>query len=126
MSACAVAGAVPIVRGARRHDEQMEKQTADCVARNHRRLKWFWAANLPLVVALYFLLPSKYLLLYLAIVSVYANFAAEAGTEQSAEARIEAGSPTEDDPDDDTAVGAAHENEENQNEGNENQEDEPC
>lgn len=57
------------------------------LARRHKWLKWFWAANFPLCLGLYLLLPEKWLLLYLALVSVYANFASEASTEQAAKAR---------------------------------------
>lgn len=57
---------------------------SDAVARHHRWAKWFWAANFPVVILLYLYLDERLLLLYLAIVSVYANFASEASTEQGA------------------------------------------
>lgn len=39
---------------------------------------WVWIANLPVCVVLYLLAPGKVTLLYLALVSVYANIASHA------------------------------------------------
>ena len=54
------------------------------VARHHRWLKWFWIATFPVCAALYLMAPDKVTLLYLALVSVYANVAGEAGAEIAA------------------------------------------
>lgn len=59
-------------------------------ARHHRQLKWFWIGNLPVCVALYLAAPTTVTLLYLALVSVYANIVSHAGAEQACEARVAA------------------------------------
>lgn len=59
----------------------------DKVATRHKWLKRFWIANFPVCVCLYLFAPSKVTLLYLALVSVYANYASEAAVEQAAEGR---------------------------------------
>lgn len=68
--------------------------SATAIARRHRLFKIFWLANFPLCIALYMLAPSKITLLYLALVSVYANFASEAAVEQAAVGRDENSDPT--------------------------------
>ncbi len=61
----------------------------DDKARRFRYEKWWWAANVPAVVGLYFLLPSVWeniSILYLALVSIYALVLTASGGEQAAEA----------------------------------------
>lgn len=60
---------------------------AAVAARHHRYLKWFWVANLPVCIGLYAWAPQTVTLLYLAVVSVYANIVSHAGAEQACEAR---------------------------------------
>lgn len=55
----------------------------------HRLLKWFWAGNFPVCLGLYLYAADSVTLLYLALVSIYANFASEASVEQAARARLE-------------------------------------
>lgn len=68
--------------------EYMNSKAID-IARRHRLLKIFWLANFPVCIALYMVAPSKITLLYLALVSVYANYAGEAAVEQAAVGRDE-------------------------------------
>lgn len=63
-------------------------------AKAHRWLKWAWAANLPPVVAAYFVLGAdlfaRLMLFYLAVVSIWANVASHAAGDDAAEAKLAA------------------------------------
>lgn len=52
----------------------------------HRVLVWVWIANLPVCVLLYLWAPDRVTLLYLALVSVYANIASHAAAEHASRA----------------------------------------
>ena len=59
--------------------------------RLHLRLAIFWAINLPVVCAVYFFLPEVWKgasILYLAIVSIYANFVGEISSWQAAKVEV--------------------------------------
>ncbi len=52
---------------------------------------WFWAANFPVVIAVYFLAPQVWAnvsILYLALVSVYANFATDTDAHVTADLAV--------------------------------------
>lgn len=55
----------------------------------HRYKKWFWRANYPLAIALYFLTDEKILLLYTLLCSVYANEETSAGADEAQKAKEE-------------------------------------
>lgn len=57
----------------------------------HFNLAIFWAINLPVVCAVYFLLPEVWKgasILYLAVVSIYANFVGEISSWQAAKVEV--------------------------------------
>ena len=57
----------------------------------HLRLAIFWAINLPVVCLIYFLLPEVWKeasILYLAVVSIYANFVGEISSWQAAKVEV--------------------------------------
>jgi len=57
----------------------------------HLNLAIFWAVNLPIVVFMYFVLPDVWQaasILYLAIVSIYANFVGEISSWQAAKVEV--------------------------------------
>lgn len=59
--------------------------------KTHLWLAIFWAVNLPIVCAVYFFLPDVWKgasILYLAIVSIYANFAGEISGWQAAKVEV--------------------------------------
>lgn len=49
----------------------------------HLYKKWFWRANYPVAVALYFLVDEKIILFYTLLCSVYANEETSAGAEEA-------------------------------------------
>jgi hypothetical protein len=52
----------------------------------HTWKMWFWRANYPVAIALYFLTSDKILLLYTLLCSVYANEETSAGAKEAQEA----------------------------------------
>lgn len=69
--------------------EVLEDATAQ--KKIHLTLAIFWAVNLPVVCAIYFLLPDVWKaasILYLAIVSIYANFVGEISSWQAAKVEV--------------------------------------
>jgi hypothetical protein len=54
--------------------------------RFHRFMARFWIGNAVVLPVAYFLLPAKVLLLYLAMISVYANWATDHGSMSAADA----------------------------------------
>jgi hypothetical protein len=53
----------------------------------HRYKKWFWRANYPIAVVLYFLTDEKILLFYTLLCSVYANEETSSGAEEAQKAQ---------------------------------------
>lgn len=53
----------------------------------HTIKKWFWRANYPVAIALYFTTNEKVLLLYTVICSVYANEESSASAEEARKAQ---------------------------------------
>jgi hypothetical protein len=54
----------------------------------HRFMSRFWMANIVIVVAIYFVLPkvwSNASILYLALISIYANYSTDAGAMSAAD-----------------------------------------
>lgn len=55
--------------------------------KRHTYKKWFWIANYPLAIALYFLTDEKILLLYTLLCSVYANVETSDGAQEAKDAQ---------------------------------------
>lgn len=55
--------------------------------KEHVYKKWFWRANYPVMLAIYFWLPPQVLLLYTAFCSVYANDETSASAEEAKKAQ---------------------------------------
>jgi len=55
--------------------------------REHFYKKWFWRANYPVAIALYFLTDEKILLFYTLLCSVYANEETSAGADEAEKAQ---------------------------------------
>lgn len=55
----------------------------------HTIKKWFWRANYPIAIVLYFLTSEKILLFYTLICSVYANEETSASAEEAKKAQRE-------------------------------------
>lgn len=53
----------------------------------HVYKKWFWRANYPIAILLYFFTEEKVLLLYTLLCSVYANEETSAGAEEARKAQ---------------------------------------
>lgn len=54
---------------------------------SHTAKKWFWRANYPVAIALYFLSDEKVLLFYTLLCSVYANEETSASAEEAKKAQ---------------------------------------
>lgn len=53
----------------------------------HKYKKWFWRANYPVAIALYFFTDEKILLFYTLLCSVYANEETSAGADEAVKAQ---------------------------------------
>lgn len=62
----------------------MSLRSPDNRTKMHRKLKWFWALNVPVVGIMYFTMSERIFLLYISLISVYANVASHWSAEEAA------------------------------------------